>query len=260
MITVIILAVAYAVALKSRKIWGKQIREMALFRDMDLSFKGFIAALGIVVLLASGITISTLGSQLYDMATVSTEKVYAQTNTPVISDVLPSVASEETTATEPTAVTEQTSASATADSTPVVTDSQPADVTTQTAVKKQAAAQTAAQPAATAVTASASQPTETVVQTTTSQYADGTYSGTARGFKGPITVAVQIAGGIINSVEVTDQRDDQRWFERAYAGVVQRILAAQSANVDTVSGATYSSNGIIGGAAAALEQARAAVQ
>jgi len=60
---------------------------------------------------------------------------------------------------------------------------------------------------------------------------------------------------MIVQVNVTDNQDDARWFDRANSVIPQSIVQAQSTQVDTVSGATYSSKGIIAGAANALSKA-----
>ena len=51
------------------------------------------------------------------------------------------------------------------------------------------------------------------------------------------------------------QGDDLPFFDRAFPVVVQSILSSQSTDVDTVTGATYSSNGIIHAVANALSKA-----
>lgn len=74
---------------------------------------------------------------------------------------------------------------------------------------------------------------------------DGTYNGTATGFGGPITVAVTIQDGSIVSIEIVSAEKEDATFLKRAQGVIDKILAAQDWNVDVVSGATYSSNGII---------------
>ena len=74
--------------------------------------------------------------------------------------------------------------------------------------------------------------------------ADGTYTGSAEGFNGPVTVAVTVKDKKITDVVVKGHTDTPSFFNRAKAGVVPAILKKQSADVDVVSGATYSSNGI----------------
>lgn len=75
--------------------------------------------------------------------------------------------------------------------------------------------------------------------------ADGVYQGTGTGYAGSITVAVTIKDRQIAAIEVLKvEADDQVFFNRA-KGVIDRILERQSLDVDTVSGATYSSRGIL---------------
>lgn len=81
--------------------------------------------------------------------------------------------------------------------------------------------------------------------------ADGVYKGAATGFSGPVTVAVTILNKKITSIDILSSTDDEAFFNRA-KGVIDRIIASQSLDVDAVSGATYSSNGIIGAVKNAL--------
>lgn len=75
--------------------------------------------------------------------------------------------------------------------------------------------------------------------------ADGTYEGSANGFSGKIKVSVVIKNQTIRSINILSNSDDEAFFNRAKEGVIASILAKQSTDVDTVSGATYSSRGII---------------
>ena len=77
------------------------------------------------------------------------------------------------------------------------------------------------------------------------------YKGSATGFSGPVTVAVTIMDKKITSIDILSSTDDEAFFNRA-KGVIDRIIASQSFDVDVVSGATYSSNGIIGAVKNAL--------
>lgn len=90
-------------------------------------------------------------------------------------------------------------------------------------------------------------------QTATGSFelADGVYKGSATGFSGPVTVAVTIMDKKITSIDILSSTDDEAFFNRAKA-VIDRIIASQSFDVDVVSGATYSSNGIIGAVKNAL--------
>lgn len=87
-----------------------------------------------------------------------------------------------------------------------------------------------------------------------SAYADGTYYGTGTGFSGALTVEVVISGGKISSIQIMDTSDGDSYIQSA-SGLISNIIATQSTNVDTVSGATYSSVGIIEAVRNALSQA-----
>jgi uncharacterized protein with FMN-binding domain len=82
--------------------------------------------------------------------------------------------------------------------------------------------------------------------------ANGTYKGTGTGFRGTMTVEVTVKNQQITEIEVTETNDDAKWFNRAYSTVVSNIIGKQTADVDAVSGATYSSMGIKEGVANAL--------
>ena len=73
---------------------------------------------------------------------------------------------------------------------------------------------------------------------------DGVYTGSGQGFNGPIRVRVTVYGGNITSVDILSHSDDAPFFNRAKA-VIGRLLGSPGKSVDTVSGATYSSRGII---------------
>lgn len=89
------------------------------------------------------------------------------------------------------------------------------------------------------------------------QYKDGTYEGSAQGFGGPIVVNVTISGGRIASVTVTDHKGESTSYYSMAESLAQTIVDRQSADVDVVTGATLSSNGIIGAAKEALKKAEA---
>ena len=88
-------------------------------------------------------------------------------------------------------------------------------------------------------------------------YPDGTYYGTAEGYLGDVKVAIVLKNHTIQSVQILENEDDAAFFNRARA-VVNTIVKNQTTGVDVVSGATYSSNGIINAVKAALESAKAA--
>lgn len=94
------------------------------------------------------------------------------------------------------------------------------------------------------------------VDVTSGQYSDGTYEGTASGYASGLKVQVTIANGQISNVQVTSHNETPGFCERAIETVPSEIVSAQSTNVDTVSGATYTSVGIINAVNSALSSAQ----
>ena len=86
-------------------------------------------------------------------------------------------------------------------------------------------------------------------------YKDGTYQGSGTGFGGTITVQVTVSGGKITVVDILSASGETGSYFASAQGVVSKVLSSQSPNVDAVSGATYSSNGIIQAVQNALSQA-----
>ena len=84
------------------------------------------------------------------------------------------------------------------------------------------------------------------------QYIDGVYSGSAAGFKGSTVVEVTVENGNITNIDVLATDDDSEFFSRAENTIIGEILTLQSTQVDTVSGATFSSNAIINAVVDAL--------
>lgn len=76
------------------------------------------------------------------------------------------------------------------------------------------------------------------------QRPDGVYTGKAMGMNAPIEVSVTVEAGRIVDIAILSARDDEPYFSDALA-VIDAIIAANSTQVDAVSGATYSSGGIM---------------
>ena len=87
-----------------------------------------------------------------------------------------------------------------------------------------------------------------------SSYKDGTYYGTGTGFGGTLKVQVDISGGKIAAIQILENNDGSEYIFKA-SSIINAIISSQSTNVDTVSGATYSSVGIIQAVRDALSQA-----
>ena len=86
-------------------------------------------------------------------------------------------------------------------------------------------------------------------------YADGTYEGTALGFGDDITVQITLLGGQLTDITVLDASGEDKPYYNQAKAVLDEILAAQSTEVDTVSGATLTAEGLINAVADALGKA-----
>lgn len=86
---------------------------------------------------------------------------------------------------------------------------------------------------------------------------DGTFTGSAQGYGGLVTTQVTIEGGYLEDVRVIDApNEDGPYLEQAVK-LIDDMLVKQTPNVDTVSGATFSSAGIINGVIQAIDSADA---
>lgn len=77
-------------------------------------------------------------------------------------------------------------------------------------------------------------------------------TGTAQGYGGPLTVVVDVREGDILSVEVTSHQETPGIGTRAIETLPDLIVQADSADVDVVSGATYTSRAILSAVTLAL--------
>lgn len=77
------------------------------------------------------------------------------------------------------------------------------------------------------------------------RYADGTWEGEGMGLNGPIRVAVVVEEGKIKEVKILERSDDDPYFKDSRQVIVPEILEQQTADVDGVSGAMFSSDGIL---------------
>lgn len=109
-------------------------------------------------------------------------------------------------------------------------------------------------PATTASSSSQSSPSIETVDDSNQTWRDGIYYGSGTGFNGEVQVEVVIADGKISNISVVSHNDDSSFMSQAQ-GLIPNIISSQSTNVDAVSGATYSSRGIIDAVRAALKQA-----
>ena len=86
-------------------------------------------------------------------------------------------------------------------------------------------------------------------------YKDGTYTGEADGFGGTIQVEVKIEKTKIAEINVISAEKEDGAYLSMAKDIIPKIIDAQSADIDTISGATFSSTGIKNASEQALEKA-----
>ena len=91
---------------------------------------------------------------------------------------------------------------------------------------------------------------------TAGSYKDGRYEGTSTGFGGDITVKVTVDGGKITAVDIVSAEKEDGAYLTMAEDIIPKIIDAQTSEVDTISGATFSSTGIKNATAQALESAQ----
>ena len=84
---------------------------------------------------------------------------------------------------------------------------------------------------------------------------DGTYIGTGTGFGGDIVVELTIEDGKIATCTITSAEAETPEYLENASVITENVVSAQSGHVDTVSGATLSSNGILAAVEDCLTQA-----
>ena len=93
------------------------------------------------------------------------------------------------------------------------------------------------------------------VPTQARTYTPGTYTGVGAGKNGDITVEVTFSAEKIERITVVSHSETPSLSDAAIANIPTQIVEAQSLGVDAVSGATYTSNGIVEAVADAVKQA-----
>lgn len=83
----------------------------------------------------------------------------------------------------------------------------------------------------------------------------GTFTGTAQGMGGDVTVTLTLADNVITDVQIVGDKETPDIGGAAIPTLADEIKSTNSVNVDTVSGATVTSNAVIEAATAALSSA-----
>lgn len=84
---------------------------------------------------------------------------------------------------------------------------------------------------------------------------EGTYKAEARGMAGFVGVELSIKSNKISEVNLDLTTETPQYAQKAEAQLKQEILTKQSADIDAVTGATFTSNGVKAAVEAALKQA-----
>ena len=86
-------------------------------------------------------------------------------------------------------------------------------------------------------------------------YKAGTYTGEGNGIHGLIKLSVSFSENAITGIDVIEQSESEGISDPAFQRIPGEIIEYQSLDIDTVSGCTYSSNGILEAVADAVEKA-----
>lgn len=86
-------------------------------------------------------------------------------------------------------------------------------------------------------------------------YKNGTFEGSGTGYGGTITVQVTLEDDTITAVSVVSAPGEDSAYLSQGENVINSIISEQSTDVDTISGATFSSTGILEAVNDALSKA-----
>ena len=215
------------------------------------------------------ISVTVKGNKITNVSTVSnqdTPDFYQRAESTITSEIISAQSSTVDTvsgatyssdgiisATKEALIKAEASSSANTASTSTTATVAPSNSTTTTTASSPVPTSTAAASNTDNTNTSGSSPTSTK-----NSYKDGTYTGTGSGFRGGTTeMSVTIKDNKITNVSTVSNQDTPDFYQRAESSLPSQIVSAQSTTVDTVSGATYSSNGIIDAVKDALSQAKA---
>jgi len=107
---------------------------------------------------------------------------------------------------------------------------------------------------------SASEPTVEEPAVEEALYTPGTYTGTAAGINGDITMEVVVEANEITAITALEHKESPGISDAAFEEIPKAIIEGQTLAVDSIAGATYSSAGIIEAVALALTDAGADIE
>ena len=105
-------------------------------------------------------------------------------------------------------------------------------------------------------TTTATPETTTTAAAAAGTYTAGTYTGEGQGFGGTVTVAITVDADSITDVKIEGPDETENIGGAAFEELANQVKDAQSAEIDGVSGATLTSNGVKEAAAMAIALAK----
>lgn len=88
------------------------------------------------------------------------------------------------------------------------------------------------------------------------QLKDGVYEGASIGYNGEVTVEIRVVGGKLVEAKLKSHTDDKEYIDKTLGLLKEAVKKQGTKDIDTISGATFSSNGILGGLSNALRASR----
>ena len=86
---------------------------------------------------------------------------------------------------------------------------------------------------------------------------DGAFLGSAQGYGGTVTVRVTVDNGYIEQVDIVSAENEDAPYLDQTRRLLTDVVNANTSSVDTVSGATFTSAGILNGVTEALQKSTA---
>lgn len=83
----------------------------------------------------------------------------------------------------------------------------------------------------------------------------GTYDGEATGYAGPVTVQVTVSEDAIVSIDAVYESESENVGQVAIPKLIDQLIESNGSDIDVISGATYSSEGLFNAVDEALQQA-----
>ncbi len=95
----------------------------------------------------------------------------------------------------------------------------------------------------------------TAAAATANAYTPGTYTASAQGHNATVILNVTFSDSAIESIEVEQSYESPGVSDKAFSVIPEEIITYQTLNVDTITGATVSSNAVLSAVRDAVEQA-----